>query len=318
MPTESTGAPRRIVSLLASATEIVCALGLGDELVGRSHECDNPEWVKRLPCVSRPLFDVTGSSADIDARVRARLHAGQPLYGVDDALLVELAPNFVVTQTHCEVCAVSPADLAHGTPARLVKNEVIALGAGLGTLDGIFDGVMTLAAALGRADRGRDLVSECRARLQALAERTRALDHPSVVCLEWVDPPFAMGNWGPELVELAGGRCLLGTPGAHSTTTPWDNVLQADPDVLVIAPCGYDLDRALAERPLLENKPRWNDLRAVESARVFFADGNRFFNRSGTSVVDSAEMLAEMLHSDALVGGATRAAWRRIDDDALG
>lgn len=292
--------PRRIVSLLASGTELVCALGLGDRLVGRSHECDTPDWVRRLPCVSHSLFDITGTSAEIDARVRARLHAGEPLYEVDEALLLELAPDVIITQTHCEVCAVSPADLAHGNPARLERNAVIALASGSGTLDGILEGFIEVATVLGERERGKQLVAELRERRAALTELTRALEPKSVVCLEWVDPPFAMGNWGPELVELAGGRCLLGTAGAHSTTTPWSAVLAADPDVLVVAPCGYDLDRALAERPLLERQPGWSRLRSVIAGQVYFADGNRYFNRSGPSVIDSAQMLAEMLHPDAI------------------
>ena len=250
-------APTRIASLLASGTELVCALGLGERLVARSHECDFPAWVKRLPAVSRPTFDVDGSSADIDARVRERLRAGAPLYEIDEALLASLAPDVIVTQTHCEVCAVQPGDLAHGTPAKLDRRQVVALDTG--TVDGILAGFETVADVLGAADAGRALVAGIRARLAALAERTRALPHPrpTVACLEWIEPLFAMGNWGPELVALAGGTCTFGVAGAHSTTLPWQALRDADPDVIVVAPCGFGVERTLAEMPALAAHPEW-------------------------------------------------------------
>jgi len=289
-----TSPPTRIVSLLASGTELVCALGLGDELVGRSHECDHPPWVKRLPAVSRPTFDISGSSRDIDERVRRRLSAGEPLYEVDETLLAELAPDVLITQTHCEVCAVTPADLAHGVSARLDRKEVIALRTG--SLDAILDGFREVAGVLDAASRGEALVSHIRTRLGALGEKVRSLPRPSVVCLEWIEPLFAMGNWGPELVDLAGGTNLLGAPGVHSTSIPWDAVLKADPEVLVVAPCGFGLGRAEAEMHLFAERPGWRDLRAVRAGRVYVADGNLYFNRSGPSLFDTPEILAEMLH----------------------
>jgi iron complex transport system substrate-binding protein len=286
--------PTRIVSLLASGTELVCALGLGEKLVGRSHECDHPPWVKRLPAVSRPTFDISGSSRDIDERVRQRLSAREPLYEVDETLLAELAPDVLITQTHCEVCAVTPADLAHCVPARVERKEVVALRTG--SLDAILDGFREVAGVLDASSRGEALVAHIRSRLVALAERVQSLPRPSVVCLEWIEPIFAMGNWGPELVDLAGGTNLLGAPGLHSTSIPWDAVLKADPEVLVVAPCGFGLARAAAEMHLFAERPGWRDLRAVRTGRVYVADGNLYFNRSGPSVFDTPAILAEMLH----------------------
>jgi len=299
--------PSRIVSLLASGTELICELGLGDRLVGRSHECDYPPWVVRLPVLSRPAFDATGTSREIDERVRARLRAGQPLYEVDEQRLAELSPDVVITQTHCEVCAVSPADLAHGADPGGFREQVVALSAG--TLDGILAGFSGVARALGRPEQGEALVQRERARLARIASQTRDLVPRTVVCLEWVDPPFAMGNWGPELVALAGGTCMLGTPGAHSTTTPWDDVTRADPEVLVVAPCGYGLERALSEIPLLERLPGFAALRAVRAGQVFVADGNRFFNRSGPSAFETAEILAEILHPEIFAPVHRGSAW---------
>jgi iron complex transport system substrate-binding protein len=302
-------APARIASLLASGTELVCALGLGERLVARSHECDYPAWVRRLPAVSRPTFDVEGRSADIDARVRERLRAGAPLYEVDEALLASLAPDVIVTQTHCEVCAVSPSDLAHGATAKLERRQVVALDTG--TVDGILEGFESVAGVLGAADAGRTLVAGIRARMAALAERTRALPRPSVACLEWIEPVFAMGNWGPELIALAGGACALGTAGAHSTTLPWQAVRDADPDVIVVAPCGFGVERTLAEMPTLAAQPGWGDLRAVRAGRVHVADGNLYFNRSGPLLFDTPEILAEILHPTVFAPAHEGAVWRR-------
>jgi iron complex transport system substrate-binding protein len=303
--------PKRIASLLASGTELVCALGLGERLVARSHECDFPAWVKRLPAVSQPTFDIGGTSADIDARVRERLRAGAPLYEVDDALLASLAPDVIVTQTHCEVCAVSPADLAHRRPPTLERRQVVALESG--TIDAILDGFQNVAGVLGATDAGRALVAGIRARLAAMAERARALPgpRPTVACLEWIDPVFAMGNWGPELIALAGGVCALGTTGAHSTTLPWQALRDTDPDVIIVAPCGFGVERTLAEMPTLAGQPGWGDLRAVRAGRVYVADGNLYFNRSGPLLFDTPDILAEILHPAAFPPAHEGAVWRR-------
>jgi iron complex transport system substrate-binding protein len=301
--------PQRIVSMLASGTELVCALGLGDRLVGRSHECDHPAWVKRLPEVSHPTFDIGGSSRDIDERVRQRLRAGQPLYEVEEALLTELAPDVLITQTHCEVCAVSPADLVHNVSATLQRRQVVALSTG--TLAAILQGFLDVASVLGKPAEGLALVEAISVRLAALAERTRALPHPTIVCLEWIEPAFAMGNWGPELVDLAGGTSLLGTVGAHSTTTPWSAVQEADPDVLVVAPCGFGLARAMQEMHLLAAQPGWDELKAVRNDRVFVADGNLYFNRSGPCMFETPQILAEIMHPRAFAPDHEGRVWQR-------
>lgn len=301
--------PERIVSLLASGTELVCALGLGERLVGRSHECDNPEWVTRLPAVCRPTFPVCGSSGEIDRLVRARLLAEEPLYEIDDQLLISLKPDVVITQTHCEVCAVSPPDLAHGRMPALVREQVVALSAG--SLKGILEGFMDVSRVLGCEGAGHQLVDTLRAQMASIGERTRVLPRRSVVCLEWIDPIFAMGNWGPELVDIAGGQNLLGTQGAHSTSTTFRAVLDADPETLVVAPCGFPIDRTLREMPLLAAQAGWKDLRAVTGGRVFVADGNRYFNRSGPTVFETADILAEILHPEAFSPEHEGSAWVR-------
>jgi iron complex transport system substrate-binding protein len=243
----------RIVSLLASGTELVCALGAGEQLVGRSHECDHPAWVTQLPALSQPTFDITGTSAEIDRRVREKLRAGLPLYEVDEARLEALRPDVVITQTHCQVCAVSPA--TPGCDGRLSRRNAVALQ--IGTLAGILQGFIDVAAILGREPQGQLLVAEARAKMHRWREASagRPRPWPRVVCLEWMAPPFALGNWGPELVTLAGGDSLLGADGEHSSAIGWEAVRTADPDVLVIAPCGFGVDRTAAEMPVLEAQP---------------------------------------------------------------
>jgi iron complex transport system substrate-binding protein len=295
----------RIVSLLASGTELACALGAGDELVGRSHECDHPSWVTRLPALSRPTFDVAGSSADIDRLVREKLRAGEPLYQVDEEGLEALEPDVVITQTHCEVCAVSP-----GTPGcRLNRRQAVALETG--SLEGILRAFADIAAVLGRREAGERLVAEARARVERWRAATAPLPRPRVVCLEWIAPPFALGNWGPELIDAAGGENLLGTAGQHSTSTAWEAVRAAAPEVLIVAPCGFGLERAASEMPALVGQPGWSELPAVRAGRVYVADGNLYFNRSGPTVFETIDLLAEMLHPGVFPARHEGTAWRR-------
>ena len=283
----------RIVSLLASGTEIVCGLGAGDALVGRSHECDNPEWVKELPCCTRAAFDIEMSSREIDAEVRRRLRAGEPLYHVDSELIERLAPDVLISQEHCDVCAVTPGDIER-TGCASAARQVVALSAG--TLAGIYDGVRAIGQAIGREAAAADLIADMQRRIAQVSAAVTNKSAPTVVMLEWTDPIFAMGNWGPELVEAANGNLLLGEKGEFSRAIEWDAVRAADPEYLIIAPCGYGLERSLREASVLEALPRWFELQAVRTGNVAFADGNKFFNRSGTTIVETTEIIAEILH----------------------
>ncbi len=288
----------RIVSLLASATEMVCALGAGDWLVGRSHECDNPPRVRALPACSEPAFDVAVSSGAIDAEVRRRIRAREPLYIIHTERIRQLRPDLVITQSHCDVCAVTPENV-HG-----IEAAQLALAAG--SVEGIFDDIVRVAQALGLAERGRELVEAERRRLDAVRARTAALPRPGVVLLEWTDPLFAMGNWGPELVEIAGGDLRIGRKGEYSAAIDAEQLRAADPECIVVAPCGFNLARALAEKAVLEQLPWWRELRAVRNGRVAFADGNLYFNRSGMTVSRTAEILADILHG----GSAEAGVWQ--------
>ncbi len=286
------GGRMRVVSLLASGTEIVCALGAGEWLVGRSHECDNPTWVTALPACTRPAFDTTTSSGQIDAEVRRRLRTGEPLYHVDSILIDSLKPDLLVTQAHCEVCAVTPGDVARA--GCVAAGQVLALRAG--SVQGIFDGAAAIGRALGRERAAADLVDAMRRRMAAVHDAVKYRRTPSVVMLEWTDPVFVMGNWGPELADAANGRPLLGERGGLSSAIGWQRVCDADPEWLIVAPCGFDLERTRREVPTLEELPGWSSLRSVRAGQVVLADGNRYFNRSGTTIVETVEMLAEILH----------------------
>ncbi|HSY91900.1 MAG TPA: ABC transporter substrate-binding protein [Candidatus Binatus sp.] len=303
----------RIVSLLASATEIVCALGAGEMLVGRSHECDSPDWVRQLPACSSPAFDVSVSSAEIDAEVRRRLRSGEPLYHIHGELIRELRADLLITQSHCEVCAVTPADIersgACASPARQV-----ALSAS--SLEDIFEGILRIAGELDLEERGEAVVRRERERFDAVREKVASLRRPTVVMVEWTDPLFAMGNWGPELVEVANGELLLGKKGEYSAAIPAEQLREADPEFLIVAPCGFNLERSLQEQAVLERYPWWHDLQAVRKGNVMFADGNLLFNRSGMTVSRTAEVIAEILHGVSFGEPSEGLHWRRIDAHA--
>ena len=297
----------RIVSLLSSGTEIVCALGAGESLVGRSHECDNPAWVRSLPRCSEPAFDISVSSRAIDSEVNRRIRSGEPLYRLNTELIASLAPDLIIAQEHCEVCAVTPADVER-SGCSLLPARVLALTAS--SVAEIFECIMQVGRAIDREQAGCSLVRREQERLECVRKRTAGRPRPTVVMLEWTDPIFAMGNWAPALVEVANGEPLCGNKGRHSFAIPFEQVLEADPDFLIVAPCGFDFKRACEEQPVLEAYPGWNDLKAVRTGRVAFADGNLFFNRSGMTISQTAEIIAEILHGVTFDAPAKGIHWR--------
>lgn len=352
----------RIVSLLASATETVYALGMGCFLVGRSHECDYPPEVERLPVLSGPRVDVSGTSRDIDQQVREVLRRGEPVYWVNAELLRQLRPTVIITQDHCEVCAVSLQDvqraicswrsgsippdaaiafpsttaalgegaspmdfsLADGSCVAQVKASPDALLTAMPTLPvivtlkphclaDVWQGMLDIGVALGVAEKAQQLVAGLQQRMHKVSAALPANAHrPTVICLEWLDPLMSAGNWMPELVELAGGISLLDKPGRPSTYFSYDDLRQADPEVIVVLPCGWDLQRSWPEIAHLERLPGWRKLYAVRHGRVYVADGNQFFNRPGPRLAESVEILAEILHPQRLTFGYCGQAWQSV------
>ncbi|TWT72865.1 cobalamin-binding protein [Allorhodopirellula solitaria] len=287
----------RIVSLLPSATEIICALGLRDDLVGVTHECDFPADVAGLPKVTRTLIPPAASSGEIDRLVRERLQTQAALYSLDMSVLKDQQPDLIITQALCDVCAVAESEVQAaacslpGNP-RVINLEPMCLA-------DVFECIGHVGDAAGQADRAASYIGTLQGRVDAVASRTASIpksERPSVMLLEWIDPPFSAGHWSPELVDIAGGREAIGVAGQRSVTTPWEKIVAADPEVMIIACCGFDVARTLEDLPLLQSYPSWNQLRCVQNDRVFVVDGNAYFSRPGPRLVDSLEILANALH----------------------
>jgi iron complex transport system substrate-binding protein len=300
----------RIASLLASATEIVCALGLEDRLVAISHECDYPPRILDRPRVSLPRFDPTGlSSGAIDAAVRAALADGGSVYAIDETALRAAAPDLILTQDVCAVCAVPTALARQAACAVDGRARVLSLDAH--SVAGILESIRQVGEAAGAGDRADALVASLRARLEEVRSRVVSLPRPRTLVLEWLDPVFVPGHWGPEMVDLAGGENLAGGARERSRQLAWEDLRGLDPDVVVIPPCGYGLHQARAEADAHRERLTAVAPRATADGRVWVADGSAYFNRSGPRVVDGVEILAAMLHPGAfpdvsLEGRATR------------
>ena len=300
----------RVVSLLPSATEIVAALGLEGALVGRSHECDYPEGVAALPACTEPLVDPRAPSEEIHRSVSELLARALSVYRVDAERLRALRPTHVVTQVQCEVCAVSLDQVERALEGWIGSQpRLIALNPG--SLEDVLADVGRVAGALGVSGRGDELVAAMRRRLDGIAAATRDLAHSRVVTIEWLSPLMTAGNWIPELVEIAGGRNAFGAPGRHSPRLDWADVAAVDPDTLVVFPCGFSLERTVSESELLRALPGWNGLRAVREGGVYLCEANRFFNRPGPRLVETAEILAEILHPERFAFGHEGTGWRR-------
>jgi iron complex transport system substrate-binding protein len=304
----------RIVSLIASATEIVCALGMQDSLVGRSHECDFPATVKSLPQCTSPKFNVEGSSYEIDQRVKAVLQEALSVYRVDADLLEGLQPTHIITQSQCEVCAVSLKDVEQAV-CEFTSSQPKVVSLEPNALADIWRDIQNVADALQIAEQGRKLNDHLQQRMQAIVEAAARLEaRPRVALIEWIEPLMAAGNWMPELVEMAGGVNLFGEPGKHSPWMTWEELVASDPDIIIVTPCGFDIARTLEEMPLLRDKKEWGDLQAVKQAQVFVADGNQYFNRPGPRVAESLEILAELFHPKTFHFGHQNTGWVRFDE----
>jgi iron complex transport system substrate-binding protein len=275
-----------VVTLLPSATEIVCALGREPDLVGRSHECDFPPSVKRLPALTAPKLPVDAPSAEIDRAVKSLLSQALSIYAVDAERLAALKPDLVVTQSQCDVCAVSEEDVVHALhEASGADTKIVSLAPK--KLDDVFHDLVRVGEALGVADKGKSVAARLRARVDELRALTaKKQPRPRVACIEWLDPLMAAGNWVPEIVEAAGGENLFGIAGAHSDWLTWEQLASGKPEVIFVMPCGFDIARAKKEMP-----ERLKEL----GARVVIVDGNQYFNRPGPRLVDSIELLAEAL-----------------------
>jgi iron complex transport system substrate-binding protein len=312
------GSRPRIVSMLPAATEIAAALGLVDSLVGVSHECDHPDAVRALPQVTR--CEIHGGalpSGRIDAWVTDTLSATGTLYTMDEPLLRRLAPDVILTQRLCDVCAVGYDSVT--AFAATLPGPPVVVNLEPATLADIFDDIRRVASAAGVEARAEEVVAALAARVEAVRERALLAHHrPRTLLLEWIDPPFACGHWNPELVRLAGGIEPLGQEARPSRRVTWADLIAAAPEVLVIACCGFDLERTRRDLPLLAGVEGWTSLPAVRDGRVFAVDGSQYFSRPGPRVVDSLEILAELMHPDLFGGRFPARAVMRVEAERVG
>jgi iron complex transport system substrate-binding protein len=299
----------RIVSLVSSATEIVHALGRIEWLVGRSHECDYPASILNLPVCTRPRIPIDAPSAEIDRLVRESARTSISIYEVFDSVIDALAPTHILTQVQCEVCAVSLADV-EAAVARGIQGNPRVVSLQPDSLASIWSDIKRVAAALEIPEAGDSAVGRLQSRMQALRRDSTA--GPTVACIEWIEPLMAAGNWTPELIDMAGGRNLFGEPGKHSPWMTWEQLAGSDPDVILIAPCGFDIRRTRQELSPLIRREGWNDLRAVRAGRVYVADGNQYFNRPGPRVVETLEILDEILYPERETFRHRGAGWQSV------
>ncbi len=287
----------RIVSLLPSSTEICFALGLGDRVVGISHECDFPPGVRGRAVLTAPKIDPSASSTEIDRQVRELVSDGLSVYRIDEQRLQALRPDLVITQDACEVCAVSLEEVKEAT-RRLLGADVEVLSLSPMTLDDVLADILRVGRATETETSANELVAGLRARLDALRQQTSRLPKPRVLVLEWLDPPMVAGHWTPELIRIAGGDPILGHDGTPTGPVGWDRIIEGRPDVLLVIPCGFRIEQSLEEMAQLVDRPGFATIPAVRHGRVTIVDGNSFFNRPGPRLVDSAEIAAVAIHPE--------------------
>jgi iron complex transport system substrate-binding protein len=300
---------QRIISLLPAATEIICALGLEHQLVGRSHECDYPANIANLPVCSSAKFISGSNSAEIDRQVKEILSDSLSIYEIDRDLIKQLSPDVIITQAQCEVCAVSLNDVELALKDLLEKEcQIISLQPN--GLDDIYQEIQLLADQLGVPEAGAELLELSEERINIIQHKLKFIsDRPSVACVEWLDPLMMAGNWTPEIVEIAGGTPVLTLAGKHSSYINFEDILKANPDILVLMPCGFSIQRTLQEINLLLDLPGWTDLKAVQNQKIFIVDGNQYFNRSGPRITDSIEIMAEIINPKQFVFGNEGNGW---------
>lgn len=302
----------RIVSLLPSATEIVYELGLGDQLVGVSHDCDWPPEVLKKPKLSQAVVHSEMPSAEIDQIVRERLHSGLSVYHIDAELLQKLNPDLILTQELCEVCAPSFDDVRQAVKLLHRQPQIVSLEPQ--TLEDILDNILTVGEVSGTILRAQKLVAQLQRRIERVRAQTESVAHrPKVCCIEWLDPIMIGGHWVPQMVEYAGGEDWLGEVGYPSRSADWEEVLTYNPDIIVLMPCGFSIERTLRELDLLAEREGWEELTAVKENQVFVVEASAYFNRPGPRIVTGLEILAEIIHPEIFSGLAPQDAMMRLE-----
>ena len=303
----------RIVSLIPSATEIVCALGYSEYLVGISHECDFPLEIRHLPVCTKPRINVNTSSLEIDKSVRSLLQHSLSIYVIDENVLKDLKPDLIITQSQCDVCAVSLADV------ELVLKKKIGLDSKIISLQplnlsDIWEDINLIAKSLGVPKRGLELTSQIKDDLEYLKSSNNLKSSPTVACVEWINPLMFAGNWVPEMVEIAGGKDLFGLIGMHSDWSTYDVLFKNDPEKIIFMPCGFSIKKTIREMKDMINKPNWKNLKAVKNRNVFITDGNQYFNRPGPRILDSIKILIEIVSNQKIDFGFKSKGWEKFSN----
>lgn len=301
----------RICSLLPSATEVVAGLGLANDLVGISHECDYPPEIRDKPVVIRSRLNMTGATSPaIDSQVRAAATSGRGLYRIDEGLLRQARPDLIITQDLCEVCAVTPTEVSRAIAGLTPLPDIVTLNPT--TLADVFDDIQRIGAITDHQRTAAEWLSSLRARINNIRIRLASVAVRRVVCLEWLEPLYSAGHWVPDLVRLAGGVDVLATAGLKSAVLEWAQVVQASPDILILMPCGFSIEQTLSEIDRVTRRNGWSELPAVRHGEVYAVDGPAFFNRPGPRLVEGAEVLARLFHpgsfDGAIPSGARRVA----------
>jgi iron complex transport system substrate-binding protein len=299
----------KIVSFLPAATEIICALGLEANLVGRSHECDFPESIKHLPVCTSANFPDNLSSLEIDKKVKQIIAEALSVYTIDRELIKKLAPDVIITQDQCEVCAVSLPEVEEALADYAGKHiDIISLQPN--SLADIFNDINTIAKALKIEATANELIEDLEDRLNIIRHKLKFVENkPTVGCIEWLEPLMISGNWIPDLVTIAGGVPVLGKAGQHSPYVQWEDIRLQNPDVLILMPCGFPVERTLKEVGVLMDLPGFYQLQAVKNNRIYIVDGNQYFNRPGPRIVDSVEILAEIINPKQFIFGYEGEGW---------
>ena len=299
-----------ILSLISSSTEIIYSLGLGGKIIGRSHECDYPPRVKRLPFCTEPRFDINGNSLQIDNNIKSLLQDALSIFLIDEKKLNELKPDIIITQSQCEVCAVSLNDVEKAVENIIGKSPKI-VSTEPHSLDDVWKDILKIGIALNVEKKALSLVQQLKLRIQKLKSLTKDFDTASVVCIEWIEPLMAAGNWVPELIKLANGISLVGSRGEHSPWIDIKKVVDQNPDKIIIMPCGYNIEKTESEMSNLTKAKEWNSLRAVQNNQVYITDGNQYFNRPGPRLIDSLEILIEIIHNKKYNFGHENIGWKK-------
>lgn len=303
----------KVISLLPAATEIICALGLEGQLAGRSHECDFPESIKELPVCSSAKFLPGSDSAEIDKQVKEILSDALSIYTIDKEMIRRLNPDVIITQAQCEVCAVGLKDVEEALEGLLDKScRIISLSPAV--LDDVYQDIRNIAELFGVTARADELLERAEERISIIRHKLKFVsESPRVACIEWLSPLMLAGNWMPGMVEIAGGQPVIAVNGRHSPFVDFSDMVNEDPEVIVVMPCGFPIQRTLQEISLLLELPGWQDLKAVKNNRLYIADGNQYFNRSGPKLTDSIEILAEIIHPQQFVFGYEGEGWIRFN-----